>query len=429
MKYLNRNIYWTLYDRAGRLIISFATGVIVARLMTPELYGVLNIANALVGVVSFLNLAAIEAIVVRALVREPEAKEEILGSAFILRLIGGGCTILAVMTIAPFLDEQPSVVTLIGPIIAAATLFNAMDVGEYWLRQIFASKYGVIARQLALLIGAVGRIWAAGTPSPLLMLALVTTLESMLVAIGLAISLYRLKASPWRWRVAWGRCRQLFFDALPLLLATAVVGLYARMGVIILGQLQGAHAVGIFSVATIMAEATHALPVAIMATVTPILLAQRIHSEATFLFTFKQWLQRLVWLGIAVCMTLFLSASFIMSLLFGARYDGSVQIFGILIWSAFFVYISVASEVWLIGHNLQHYQLPKTLLAAAVSIALNFTLIPTMGAKGAAIATLLSYSVSAFWANAIFHNTRPLFLLQLMALFPFTSWPLRRKER
>lgn len=91
-----------------------------------------------------------------------------------------------------------------------------------------------------------------------------------------------------------------------------------------------------------------------------------------------------------------------MSLLFGSRYDGSIAIFEILIWSAFFVFISVASEVWLIGYNLQRYQLPKTLLAAVVSVMLNLCLAPTLGAKGTAIATLLSYSVSAFWANALF---------------------------
>lgn len=424
---LNSNIIWTLFDRAGRLLISFATGVIVARLLTPELYGILSFANALVGIVSFLNMAAIEAIVVWALVREPEAKEEILGSAVVLRLIGGGVTVLAVMVIVPFLDGQSPVVALIAPIIAGAMLFNAMEVGEYWLRQILASKYGVIARQTAFIIGAAGRIWAAGTSSPLLMLALIIVLEAMLVAIGLAFSLCRLKVAPWRWRVVWKRCRELFIGALPLLLAAPAVGLYTRIGVIILGEWAGPHAVGLFSLATIIAEATHAIPVAIMGSVTPMLLTQRRHSKATFVLAFSRWLRRLVWLGITVCLILFLGASFI-TLLFGSRYHGSIEIFEILIWSAFFVFVSIASEVWLIGHNLQRYQLPKTLLAAVVSIVLNLNLAPILGAEGTAIAILVSYSVSAFWANALFRDTRPLFLLQIMALFPFPSWPLGREK-
>lgn len=429
MNFLHHNILWILLDRVGRLLLSFATGVIVARLLAPEVYGILSFANALVSIVSFLNIAAIEAMVVWALVLEPEAKAEILGSAFMLRLLGGIATVLMVMTIVPFLEGQPPIVAIIAPIIAGATLFTAMDVGEYWLRQVLASKYGVIARQIALIIGAGGRIWAASSPSPLLLLALVIALEALLVAVGLAFSLHRLGVTPWHWRVVGNRCIQLLVGAWPLLLAAAAVGLYARVGVIILGQWQGAYAVGLFSVATIMVEATHALPVAIMASVTPMLLAQRLTSEAKFTWAFKQWLQRIIWLGIAVCLLLFLSAPLMMSLLFGSRYDGSVAIFEILIWSAFFVFVSVASEVWLIGHNLQRYQLPKTLLAAVVSIVLNLSLAPTLGVKGTAIATLFSYSVSAFWANALFHDTRPLFQLQLMAFVPFKFWPLVQESR
>lgn len=428
MNFLYHNILWILLDRFGRLLLSFATGVIVARLLTPEIYGILSFANALVSVVSFLNIAAIEAMVVWALVREPGAKAEILGSAFILRLLGGIATILMVMAIVPFLEGQPPIVAIIAPIIAGATLFTAMDVGEYWLRQVLTSKYGVIARQIALIIGAGGRIWAASSPSPLLLLALIMVLEALLVAVGLAFSLHRLGVTPWRWRVVGTRCIQLLVGAWPLLVAAAAVGLYARVGVIILGQSQGAYAVGLFSVATIMVEATHALPVAIMASVTPILLAQRLTSKAKFTWAFKQWLQRIVWLGIAVCLILFLSAPLMMSLLFGSRYDGSIAVFEILIWSAFFVFLSVVSEVWLIGHHLQRYQLPKTLLAAVVSIVLNLSLAPTLGAKGTAIAMLLSYSVSAFWANAIFYDTRPLFRLQLMAFVPFTSRSLVQEE-
>ncbi|CAK0763350.1 Flippase [Gammaproteobacteria bacterium] len=428
MSVLNRNILWALCERIGRILIAFATGIIVARLLAPGLYGIFSFANALVGVFSFLNITAIESIVVWTLVQEPAAKEEILGSAFVLRLLGGLTTILIVTAIAACLEGQSPRVAIIAPILAVATLFNAIEVGDYWLRQILASKYGVIPRQTALIIGACGRIWAAGADSPLLSLAFIVVLEALLVAIGLAFALHRVHAAPWHWRVARTRCRQLFINALPLLLAAAAVGLYARVGILILGQWQGGYAVGLLSVAITMAEATQALPVAIMNSVTPLLLAHRLHSEEDFRYHFVLWLRRLVWLGIAVCLMLFFGASIIMSLLFGSRYDESIPIFKILIWSAFFVFLSVASEAWIVGNNLQRYQLPKTILAAIVSILLNISLTPTLGAKGTAIATLISYSISAFWANILFRDTRPLFQLQLMAFSPFTLLLSRRKN-
>ncbi|RIX41156.1 MAG: flippase [Rhodocyclales bacterium GT-UBC] len=418
-----KNILWTLIDRAGKMLIAFSTGIIVARILAPETYGTLNLANAVVGVVSFLNLGAIEAIVILNLAREPESKEEILGSAVFLRLIGGGLTILTVLGITKLVDQYSSTIAIIAPILAITTLFNAMEIGEYWLRKVLASKYGVISRQIALLFGAGGRIWAALSDSPLIMLATVSAGEAMLICIGLALSLDKLHTPPWHWKISKQRCEQIFTNALPLLLASAAVGLYARIGIVILGNGQSTEAVGYLGVATIMAEATHALPAAIMSSLAPILLAKR--SEREFEYHFKHWINRITWLGIATCLGLFVLAPGLLHLFFGTQYNGAISVFKILIWSALFVFISIVSEAWIVRHNLQRYQLPKTLLAAAFSIALNLKLSSSMGAEGTAIATVISYSVSAFWSNLIFRNTRPLFLLQLSSLFPL--FPCKRK--
>lgn len=419
----DRNILWTLLDKGGRILIAFCTGIVVARLLAPEQFGILSLANATVAVLSFLNLAAIEGIVVWALVRNPEAKGEILGSACLLRLIGGMATVGAIMLIAPMYTQQPSMVAFIAPIIATTTLFGALDVGEYWLRQLLVSRYSTIARQLGLLVGAGARVWAAGLDSPLVPLALVIAGESLLVAGGLVLSLRLVEAAPWRWDVALSRCRSLLADALPLLLAAAAVGLYVRVGTLILGQLHGAEIVGLYSVATIMTETIHALPVAIMATVSPMLLALRVKDIGAFDAAFQRWLVRIVWLGLSVCTMLYLAAPRLMVLLFGERYQGSVAVFEWLIWSAFFVYLSIASDPWILGNGYQRYQLPKTLLAAAVSIVLNLRLAPSMGAQGVALATGVSYATSAWLSNLLFRNTRPLFHMQVMALFPFLRYP------
>lgn len=419
----SRNILWTLADKGGRLLIAFGAGVIVARLLAPELFGMLSLASATVGVLSFLNLAAIEGVVVWALVRNPEARDEILGSACVLRLLGGVATVATILLVLPLFLAQPPMVKVIAPIIATMTLFSALEVGEYWLRQILASKYGTLSRQAGLLVGAGARIWAAGLDSPLMPLALVIAGESLLVAGGMAYSLRLADASPWRWRMRWSRCKQLFADAMPLLLAAAAVALYVRIGVLILGQLHGSEAVGLFGVATIMAEATHSLPIAIMATLSPILLAQRLKDRAVFERAFRRSLGRIVWLGLAVCTLLYFAAPWMMTLLFGDLYQGSVEVFEWLIWSAFFVYLSVASEPWILGNEFQRYQLPKTLLAATISIVLNWQLAPSMGAVGTAIATVASYATSACLANLLFRDLRPLFRLQVMALLPFLCHP------
>lgn len=214
-----------------------------------------------------------------------------------------------------------------------------------------------------------------------------------------------------------------------MLLAAAAVGLYVRVGAILLSRWHGPESVGLFGVATILVEATHALPVAIMAIMTPILISKSMHGGDHESLLLRIWLRRMTWLGIGVAVFFYALAPLLVPLLFGHQYDESIRIFSWLIWSAPFVYISCASEVWLITRNLQRYVFYRTLVAAAVNILLNFILIPSLGAHGVALATILTYSISGLLGNALFQATRPLFRMQLAACLPIISRSDTKLER
>ena len=57
---------------------------------------------------------------------------------------------------------------------------------------------------------------------------------------------------------------------------------------------------------------------------------------------------------------------------------------------------------------------------AVVNVALNAVLIPSMGALGAALATLLSYAAASYLALVFFPSTRGMFVMMTLALLaPF----------
>lgn len=410
---------WTLSDRVFRLFVSFATGIMVVRLLAPEQFGVLSVANSLVGVLGFLNLAAVEGIVVRSLVEEPDARYQILGSALILRLTGSAMMVVTVLLISPFLNDESGLMVMVAVVMSGATLFGALEVGEYWLRKIMHSKRGVLARHFALSVGAIGRVWAAGSSSPLVMLAVVVLLESMLVAAALSFALYKSNVAPLRWQIDKRRIERISKEALPLLISAAAVGLYARIGVLLVGQFHGGREAGMLSVAITLAEAVCAIPLGIMASVTPALLERRTVSLVDFNCGFRFWLRRITWLGLAICLVASLIGPFFISALFDGKYDGATPLFCWLIWASFFVFMSAVSEVWILGSELQFYQLPKAFIAALCSSVLNLILVPYMGAKGAAISVLVSYSIAAVFGNLLFKDTRPLFVMQVESLLLF----------
>lgn len=409
------NVAWLVADRAIRLVLAFVVGVIIARRLGPGIYGAFSYAQATVSVLAFFGLAAVEAIVVRMLVDEPERRDEILGSALLIRVLGGGATVVAAIGATRVLGLDGDL-ALVVPLVAGVTLFQASDVVEYWFRRTLASRASVLARAGALVVGASLRILATTASHPLLALAAAALAEAALVAIVLMVTLRRVDPAAAKFTASGRRMAAIIRQAAPMLLSAVAVAVYVRFGFVVLGNVEGTAAVGQIGVASIVAEATHALPAAVAASYGPILLAQRKLQPAAFDEGFRRMLRWFVAIGILIALATCLAAPTVMPMLFGQAYVQSGRVLSILVWSIVFVYMSIASELWFVGQSQQRYLLPKTAVAAACFVVLSLVLIPRYGTVGAAITTVLTYSVSAFWSNLFFSATRPLFRWQLRAL-------------
>lgn len=410
-----RQALWLMLDRGGRLLIAFGISVWVARRLDPGVFGTLSYASATVGVLAFLSTLGLEAVVVKMLAEEPGRRDEILASAIAARAAGGALLVLAASAASAVLHPGQPTLQLITALIAFATLFQCGEVAEYWLRQCGRVQPAVAARLLLLLAGALARLWALRATQPLVLLAAIQAIEAMLIAIALLGLLARQDAGtlgrPRRARMA-----AMLRQASPLLISAIAVSLYARVGTLILGAVHGTAAVGHYGVAVLLSEATHALPVAVMGAFAPVLLRIPLDDGAGFERRWHGVLRRLVLAGVAVAVLVTLAAVPVVRLLFGDGYAAAGPVLAIHVWSALFVFVSAGSEPWFLRHGYLRYYPLKTLLGAITSVVLNLLLVPPLGAAGAALATVASYSVSAYWSNALLAQTRPLFRRQTAAL-------------
>jgi Na+-driven multidrug efflux pump len=79
---------------------------------------------------------------------------------------------------------------------------------------------------------------------------------------------------------------------------------------------------------------------------------------------------------------------------------------------------------WLTVEGATRYYMLMTAAGAAVNVSLNLLLIPGLHGRGAAIATVVSYAVPGTLATLFHAKARPLFGMQMKALF--YPRPLRR---
>ena len=165
------NSGWLFFDNVLRMGVGLFVGVWIARYLGPNQYGQLSYALAFVLLFSSLANLGLDSIAVRNIVRDSSRKDEILGTVFVLKLIGGatafGVTMVAILLLRPA-DHLTQ--WLVG-ITAAGMIFQAFDTIDYWFQSQVKSKYTVISKNTAFLLISIVKIILIVVKAPLIAFA------------------------------------------------------------------------------------------------------------------------------------------------------------------------------------------------------------------------------------------------------------------
>ena len=413
------NTGWLFADRILRMGVGLFVGVWVARYLGVEQFGVFNYATAFVALFSTLSTLGLDAIVVRSIVREPEKRLQILGTAFWLKLFGGiAALVLAVSSIIVVRHDDQLTISLVA-ILASVGIFQTFDTIDIWFQSQVQSKYTVIAKNTAFVIISLVKVALISIHAPLIAFAWTALGEVGLGALGLIIS-YRVRGySPWLWPWSSPLAKTLLKESWPLILSGLTIMIYMRIDQIMLGQMIGDKAVGLYSAATRISEVWYFIPMAIASSVSPAIYAAKEVSEALYYQRIEEFLRLLSWLSIVVAVPMSFLSGTIITALFGKSYEASASILAIHIWASLFVFMGVGTSSWFIAEGLTQFALRRTIMGAITNVFLNIFLIPTYGGVGAAIATVISQAVASFLSNATHPKTRKIFKLQVKSLVPF----------
>ena len=413
------NTGWLFADRILRMGVGLFVGVWVARYLGVEQFGVFNYATAFVALFSTLSTLGLDAIVVRSIVREPEKRAEILGTAFWLKLFGGvAALVLAVGSIIVVRHDDQLTISLVA-ILSSVGIFQAFDTIDLWFQSQVQSKYTVIAKNTAFVITALVKVALISFHAPLIAFAWAALGEVSLGAIGLIIS-YRVRGySPWLWPWSSLLAKTLLKESWPLILSGVTIMIYMRIDQIMLGQMIGDKAVGLYSAATRISEVWYFIPTAISSSVAPSIYEAKQVSEDLFYQRIKKLIRLLVIISLVVAVPMSFLSTTIITLLFGSGYAAAGSILGIHIWAAVFVFMGVASNSWFIAEGLTQLSFRRSLMGAVVNVILNWLLIPAYSGVGAAGATVISYAIAAFLSNLTHSKSRRIFKIQLQSCLFF----------
>jgi polysaccharide transporter, PST family len=414
------NTGWLFADRVLRMGTSLIVGVWVARYLGKDQYGLFNYALAFVSLFSPILTLGLDDVVVRHIVSTSSSKDEILGTTFWLKLLGGIASVFVAVGAMFFLGEHDTTKISLVVILAIAGVFRAADTVELWFQSQVKSKYTVIAKNLAYLLSNLIKVGLILTQADLLAFAWITLAEFAMGAVGLVIVYQARGLSIQLWKWSFPVAKTLLKESLPLIFSGFAIMIFMKIDQIMLGQMRGNGDVGIYSAAVRISELWYFIPTTVVASVAPAIYAAKEKSEALYYQRIGQLLRLLACIALAISIPMtFLSNNIILAM-FGSKFAEAGPILAVHIWTSVFVFMGVATSPWFIAEGLNNVSLGKTLLGAILNIILNILLIPKYAGMGAAIATIVSQAVAAFISNGFDKRTQKLFKIQLQSILPFS---------
>jgi len=410
------NIGWLFVDKVLRMGVGLFVGVWVARYLGPEQFGLLSFATAFVGLFGAIAGLGLPGIVVRDIVRDPSRKEDTLGTAALLQFIGGLLAYGLILATIFWLRPDDALAKALVAILGSTMLFKASEVAVYWFESQVLSKYTVWVQNGSFLVFAAIKIVLILNNAPLIAFASVIMAEALMVALLMLVMLGLRGPRLRHLRITLARAKALLADSWPLLLSGIAIVIYMKIDQIMLGQMVGDEAVGIYSAAVRISEVWYFIPMMIVASVFPAILEAKKRSEAQYYQRLQHLYDLMVWLSVAVALPMTFLSTPIVTLLFGENFSASGTVLAIHIWAAVFVFLGVASSKWFLAENRQMLSFQRTALGAVVNVILNFLLIPDFGPVGAAVATVISQAMAAFLFDAVQPVTREMFFMKIKSM-------------
>jgi len=409
------NTSWLLGERVLRMAVSLFVGIYVARYLGPERFGLLSYALSFVGIFVALATLGLDEVVVRELVKTPEQREKILGTSFLLKLVGTLLMWAAILVAIPFTenDFQTNILIII---IAFGVLFQAFNVIDLSFQADVKSKYVVHAQFVQLIISSIVKIILVFNEAPLIWFASVFFLDAIVLALGLVFTYLHNSNKIFSWKWSYETSKNLLHDSWPLIFAGIVVSVYMKIDQLMIKEMLGAKEVGLYAAAVKLSEAWYFIPMAIASSLYPAIINARVFQKEVYYQKIQNLFDLMVWIAVSIALPTTFLSTLVVEFLYGKEYLGSSSVLIIHIWTGVFVFLGVASSKYLLAENFIKKTFYRTFIGALLNIIMNYYLIRIIGIEGAAISTLVSHFFAAYLYDFFDKDLRNMFIFKTKSL-------------
>ena len=410
-----QNLFWAIMGKFVNLLSGLLVGIIVARYLGPEQYGLMNYVLSYVFLFQTFAIFGLDSIEIREEARHQANFETIIGTAFGIKIITG--VIFMILSIATsYIMEADSYTTILVAIYSFSIVLNSFSVIRNYFTSIVQNEYVVKAEISRCLLSMAIKVVMLLLHLPLIWFIVSYMIDFAFLASGYVVAYHAKIGKLYNWKFDKKTALFLLKESFPLLLTSAAVIMYQRIDQVMIGQMVDKSAVGFFSVATRFVEVLIYIPMTLAQTISPVLVRARERSEQEYEKKCQQFMNLSLWLSLSAAFVTSLLANQIVGLTFGSAYAPAVGVLQIMAFKVASVALSNTAGTMLVCEGLQKYAIFRDTFGCIVCIVLNYLLLPHYGIIAAAYVAIISNIAAGYVADAFIPAYRHLFVRQTKSL-------------
>lgn len=412
-----RNVFWAMLGKVVNLAGALLVGILVARYLGPENYGLMNYVLSYVAIFAVIAIFGLDNIEIRELSRHPERKNEILGTSFRLRLVFA--TIAFILIIITLMVSHADVFTSMMIIVYSFSLFTAcFSIIRNYFTSIVENEFIVKAEITRSLIGYAIKIILLLFKAPVEYFVYAMLFDAILLASGYIYSYKAKIGNLYEWKYDKKLVSYMMKESFPLLLSGAAVVIYQRIDQVMIGNMISKESVGYFATAGRFVELILFLPTVLVQTVTPLVIKVKENgSEEQYNQKKKQFVGIVTWTSIFLAAFFSIMSYWLIRITFGTQYLPAVPVLQIMSWKTLGLALSSSAGQIIIMEGIQKWAVIKNLIGCVCCVVSNYLLLPVYGIVGSAWVTIATTLIAGWIGNILIPPYHRIFKLQLYAVF------------
>lgn len=409
------NVFWAVFGKCVNLSGALIVGIVVARYLGPEQYGLMNYVISYVAIFQVLADFGLDNIQIREEARDLAKRDSLLGTTFVLKLLFATIAVILI-TITSYIFEANADTFLYILIYSFSVILNTTWVARNHFTAIVWNEYIVKTEISRTIIGVAVKVILLLNDASLIWFIFSLIFDSVLLASGYLYSYSKRVDRIGKWVFDKELAKYMLSQSFPLLLSGAAIIIYNRIDQIMIGNMLDKSFVGIYSVAVRFVEVLIFIPTIIAQTVSPILVRIKKEDETRYQHMSELFVNITVWLCIILAGLVSVIAYPLVLFTFGESYIYAATILSVMSFKVVGDALSQTSGQLIIIEGIQKYASIRNVIGCVVCVVFNLVLINMYGIMGAALVSVLTILSSGVLANYIIPSYRSIFKKQIVSI-------------